>query len=438
MEVSVEPLPKSTVKLTVAVTPQEMGRYYEQAAARVAGQVKVPGFREGKAPRAVIEKQVGAPALAHEARDLALTDSYYRAVMDNKLQPIGRPQTELPDGHDDLEKSGLRYTATVPVLPEVKLGDYRKVKVAPTESAFKPQQVGETLDQLRKGRAGFKAVERAAATGDRVEIDFVGTLKGTEVPGAKSENHPLVIGEDSFVPGFADKLVGLQTGQVKKFKITFPKDYHEATLAGQPVEFTVTMRKVEEVTVPDLDDEFAKSFGAKDAADLRRRLQENLEQEKAKEATQQTESKVVDAVVNGAETEAPDILIDEELDRMLAETRQHIESQGIQFDKYLEHLKKTEGELRTEQRPEAERRVKTSLVLNAIQQAENIAPTDAQVQAEIDDQLRQVDDEKAKQQVKGDEFRAYVRRILGNRLVVRRLVEQATGDPTGQSEHGSA
>ena len=278
MEITVEQQPKSTIKLSVTVTPEEMSGYFKRALQQVANEVHISGFRKGKAPRASLEARVGKHYVAHQAMDLALTDSYYQAVTEKNLKPIGRPKTEVAEAdHEKLEQTGMRYTATVAVLPEVKLGKYQEVRVKPAPSAFEEKLVDETIEQLRKGRADSAQVERAAKAGDRVEIDFVGKHKGKEVPGAKSENHPLVIGEDNFVPGFSEQVVGMKSGQVKEFPVKFPKDYHEQTLAGQAVEFTVTMRQVQEIKVPAFDDDFAKSFGANSADDLRKRLRENLE-----------------------------------------------------------------------------------------------------------------------------------------------------------------
>jgi trigger factor len=427
MEVELKELPKSEVSLKISISPKEMQGYFEQAVKKLAAQSNLPGFRKGKAPRSVLEARTGPHYIAHEAMELAVAESYYKAVVKHKLRPIGRPQTDLADKHDDLEEKGLSFTATVAVLPPVTLGDYQKVSVKPSKSEYTDKLVDDALEQLRKGRAGFAQVTRAAKQEDRVEIDFVGTQGGKEVPGAKSENHPLVIGQGGFIPGFEDELVGLKAGQVKTFKITFPKDYQEKSLAGKPVEFTVTMRQVQETQLPELGDGFAKGFGAKSLKDLRERLTANLKQEKEQEARQKTEQEIVNKVVDQAKVDVPAALVDDELTRMFAEFRQHVERQGIPFDKYLEQSGKTEEDFRKEQRGEAERRVKMSLVLNAIQEQEKIEVSEQRVKDEIEKQLAAVQDDKAMEQIQGDEFKAYVRRILGNRQAVEKLVKYATG-----------
>ncbi len=427
MQIDVEHQPKSTVKLSITITPKEMKGYFDHAVKKLAEQANLPGFRKGKAPRSVLEARTGPHYIAHEALEIAVADSYYQAVKKHGLKPVGRPQTDLKDEHKHLEEKGLVYTATVAVLPEVDLGDYRKITVKPAVSAYKDALVDEALEQIRKGRASYAQVQRAANDDDRVEIDFVGMQDGKEVPGAKSENHPLVIGQGGFIPGFEKELVGMKTGQVKKFTVTFPKDYHEQSLAGRPVEFTVTMRQVQESKLPELSDELATGFGAKSLKNLRERLTENLKAEKDQEARHQTEQRVVDAVAAKAKVEVPDSLVDEELDRMLAEFRQHVEKQGLPFDKYLEQIGKTEDGVKAEQRGEAERRVKMSLVLNAVQKEEGITVPEARVQSEIETQLAVAQDDKAKEQIKSEEFKAYVRRILGNRSAVEKMVERATG-----------
>lgn len=426
MESSVTQLPKSTVRLTVSVLPVEMSNYFAQAAELAAGQANIPGFRKGKAPRQVVESRLGKNNLAHQAFELALSQSYFEAIKKHDLKPIGQPKTDLTHEHDDLETKGLRYTAEVPVLPPVDLGGYQKIKVKPAEVAYSDKLIAEALAQLQRSRASFAQADRPAAQGDRVEIDFVGKKNGQAIPDSQSSNHPLVIGEDNFVPGFSEQLVGMRTGQVKEFRLPFPKDYHVSALAGQPIDFTVTVKQVQAVSLPKLDDAFAGNFGAKTLADLKKRLASNLKQEKTLEAKRQTEQAVVEKVLAQTKVEVPGLLVDDELTRMLGEFRQQVESQGIKFDQYLGHLKKTEDELRQEQQPEAVQRVKTSLVLQALQEAEQIKPTEQAVQEEIDRQLTQAPDQQTKERIKGDEFRTYVRRILGNRLAVQRLVKYAT------------
>lgn len=427
MKTTVERLPKSAVKISVTISPVEMGKYYSQATEMLSKQVNVAGFRKGKAPKTVLEGQVGKEHLDHQAMDLAISQSYYDVVTKEKLRPIGRPTTDLPDkDHHHLERDGLSYTATVAVMPDIDLGDYQSVKVTPASSAYADQLVDEALAQLRKSRVSTSQVDRAAAKGDRVEIDFVGTNKGKEISGGKSENHPLVIGEDNFIPGFADNLIGMKKGQIKKFTLKFPKDYHEQSLAGQPVEFTVTMKQVQQVSLPEADDAFAGNFGAKSISELKKRLAENLKREKDLEAERQTQEAVVMKVAEQAKTDTPDLLVEDELNRMMAEFREQVERQGLSFEQYLGHLKKTEEDLRAEQRPEAERRVKISLVLNAIQEKENLKPSQKDIDDEVAKQLAQAPNEEAKKQMETEDFRHYVTRVLGNRMVVRKLVDYAT------------
>ncbi len=428
MESHVENLPKSAVKLTITVTPAEMRGYFTQATKALSKQANIEGFRKGKAPRSILEARVGKDYLAHQAMELAVSDSYYQAIMKHGLRPVGRPQTDLKHEHAHLEEKGLSFTATVPVVPDVKLGDYKQIRVKPQQSAYSDKLVDEALEQLQKSRAGSAQVTRAAKPGDRIEIDFVGNIGGKEFAVGKSENHPLVIGEGSFIPGFEDQLVGMKAGQVKTFKVKFPKDYRATELAGKQAEFTVTLKQVQETTLPELNDAFATGFGAKSLADLKQRLAENLKAEKETEATRATEGAVVDAVVDRATVEVPEALAEEELTGMMAELRQQIERQGLPYDKYLEHLGKTEDDIRKEHRDQAERRVKMSLVLNAVQDAEKIVPTEQQIKAEVERQLAQVSDDADRQRVESDEFRRYVGRILGNRLAVERLVRFAGAD----------
>jgi trigger factor len=429
MKSTVKNLPKSSVQLSVTVTPDEMKEYFAEAVKALSEQVEIQGFRKGKAPRNLVETKVGKGALAHEAIERAVTESYYKAVMEHKLRPVSRPQTDFEHTHDGLEENGFSFTATVAVVPDVKLGDYKKISVKPEKSTYTDKLVDEAIEQLLASRASFAQVTRAAKKGDRVEIDFVGKVDGKEFEGGKSENHPLVLGEGSFIPGFEDQLVGAASGQVKTVKVTFPKDYHAKNLAGKKAEFDVTVKQVQERQLPKADDEFAKSLGAKSADDLRTRLAENLKAEKDAEANRATEQKVVDAAVDKATVEIPAALIDEELDAMMAEMKQQITGQGMPYEAYLKHLGKTEDQIREEQRQQAERRVKMSLVLNALQEAEKIEPSAERVKKEVDQQLAGAPDDETRKRIKGDDFKRYVTRVLGNQMAVERLMELAGAAP---------
>lgn len=429
MESQVENLPKSSVKLTITVSPEEMRDYFAQATKALAEQSNIEGFRKGKAPRSILEAKVGKDYLAHQAMERAVADSYYQAVIKHQLRPVGSPQTDLKPEHAHLEENGLSFTATVPVVPDITLGDYKQIKVKPEPSQYSDTLVDEALAQLQQSRASFAQVTRGAKPGDRVEVDFVGKVDGKEFEGGKSENHPLVLGEGSFIPGFEEQLEGAATGQVKTVTVTFPKEYRETSLAGKPAEFTVTMKQVQETQLPKLDDEFASGMGAKSLDDLRKRLAENLKTEKETEAKRATEGTVVEAVVDQATVEVPEALAEEELTGMMAELRQQIERQGLPYDKYLEHLGKTEAELRKEHRTQAERRVKMSLVLNAVQEAEQLKPTDQQVKAEITEQLAQVSDPESQKRIRSDDFKHYATRVLGNQMAVDKLAQYAGVNP---------
>ncbi|MSU76329.1 trigger factor [Patescibacteria group bacterium] len=425
MKSTVEQLPKSSVKLTITIAPEDMKEYVAKATERLGSQIDVKGFRKGKVPAKVVESKVGKDQLAHETFELAVADAYYKAIQEHKLRPIGQPQTDLKHEHVDLEQTGISFTATVPVVPDVKLGDYQKVTVEAVKSAFSEKQVDETIEQLRNSRASFAQVARAAKDGDRVEIDFVGSIDGKEFEGGKSENHPLVIGDQTFIPGFEENLIGMKAGDKKKFTVKFPKDYRQTDLAGKDAEFAVTLKQVQERALPKLDDEFAASLGAKSMDDLRKRLSENLKQEKDTEAGRETEMKLLEAIIAGATVEVPEALVEEELNGMMAELKQQIERQGLPYDKYLEQLGKKEADLRQEYREEAEKRVTMSLVLNTLQATENIMPTDEQVKAEVAKQLEAVTEPDDKERIKSDEFQQYVRRVLGNRMTIDKLMQSA-------------
>jgi len=360
------------VKFTITVEPAQMIGYFNQAFEKIAPEVKLPGFRPGKAPRPLIESSVGVSRIISEALDIAINRSYFEALTEHDVSPISEPSVAIDKyptyGKTEEEvQENLEYTIEVAIFPEVKVGDYSKLKVdLPKEEEVKEEDVQKILDNLLKQKANFKEVEREARKGDFVELTYEGTLKGVRIDAMCSKNHPMVLGEGSLIPGFEEEVVGMKKGEKKTFKIKFPKDYHSKEYAGKEAEFSVELFNLKEVIMPELNDEFSMGFGEKTPEDLKKAIKHNLRHELEHKHENEVEMKVIDKVLPLVQVEIPEAMIERETSRMMADYKDQLEKMGMAFESYLESLKKTEAELRKDFSKTAEKNVKVGLLIGHI------------------------------------------------------------------------
>jgi trigger factor len=372
MEVKVEKLKKSKVKLNISLSPKEMIKHFNAAYTRLAPSVKLDGFRPGKAPRTLIESSIGVTKIVSEALDLAINESYIKALQENKINPFTQPNLKINKyptyGTTEEEvANNFEYEMEFATYPEVEIGDYSKVKIEkPKKEAAKDEDVQKIIDNLLKQKANFKEVEREAKKGDFVELSFEGSLKGVRIDAMCSKNHPLVLGENSLIPGFEDEVVGMKKGEKKTFKIKFPKDYHSKEYAGKEAEFAVELLNLKEVVLPELDDAFAAGFGEKNAESLKAAILKNLELELEHKAQEEFESKVIDKVVPFVKSDLPDEIIDKEVERMIEGYKKQLTGMGLQFEQYLKSTNKSVDDLKKDMRPTAEKNVKVGLMLGKI------------------------------------------------------------------------
>lgn len=372
MEVKVEKLSKGKIKFVFVLEPKEMVSYFNKSYNKIAPTIKLSGFRPGKAPRKLIEGAAGMSRLLSEGLDLAVSDSYTKAVTENKIIPITSPNiviNKYPNYGNTVEevKGNFEFDAELEALPEVELKDYSKVSVKKGEpKKAKKEDVDKVLEHFRKQNATFSASQEPAKKGDRVEVSFEGFLKNVRIDQMCSKNHPLILGEGSLIPGFEEEIVGQKKGDKKEFKITFPKDYHSKDYAGKEAVFKIEINDVQEMKLPDIDDKFAERFGHKDMALLTAAIEKNLNEELNAEYQREIESKVIDGILPFLKVEIPETLVDREAERMLADFGGQLHSQGMNFERYLESIKKTKDELKKDMLPNAEKNVKVGLLLGKI------------------------------------------------------------------------
>ena len=381
MKVNKENLQDNKVKLTIEVEAGKIALATEAAYVKLAPEVKIAGFRPGKAPKNIVEKEVGSQRWEAEILDIVLPESYYEAVMSEKLEVVGSPEVKVLKF---VPTDGLTYEATVEIMPEIKLPDLKKISVKKQAIKVTDKEIQEVLDDLAKQLSKTAKVERAAKLGDKVEIDFEGFVGGLPFEGGKSQNHPIVLGSGSFIPGFEDQVVGMKADEEKEIEVSFPTDYHAENLKGKKATFKVKLHFVEEVVLPDINDEFASLVGPfKDLPALRADVEKQLLYTKEVQERRRTEDEILASLVEKTKFTAPISLISQEQHRMLHEAENNLAQQGIALPQYLEMIKKTQEEVEAEMKPEAEKRVKVGIVLTQIAKDGSYSATDKEIKESI-------------------------------------------------------
>ena len=423
MKTIIKDLPKSQKEIEVEVSVEEMKNYVEQTVKKISREIKIDGFRPGKIPAEVIEQRIGKTEIYQGAGELAINKTYSKIIKENKLEVIGQPKvdvTKIASGNP------LEYKIVLTVLPQVKLGDYTKIKGKLKKEEIKNERVESELKKIQKSRAKFITTKEPSAKGDRVEIDFESRLGGVKIEGGESKNHPLIIGENKFVPGFEENLIGLKENEEKKFNVVFPDDYYKKELAGKNIDFKVKMKLVQKVELPKLDDKFAQKLGNFSSLEnLRASVKEGLEIEEENKARDELREKIVDQILANSEMEVPDLLVEHELDSMVGEMENNVVRTGIEFEKYLENLKITRDSLRQGWREKAKRKVKLNLVMREINKKEKIKIDEEKIKERIDLMLKSYSNQKELKKIDPRRFREYVKEIMIKEKIFKMLEEIA-------------
>jgi trigger factor len=424
MNVTATPAPKSSVILEVEVPADRLTRAVDEAVRALSRRTRVAGFRPGKAPRPVLERVLGPGAVLDEAVDRLVQNSYRDALIEQAILPLTNADVEIVQAE---EGKPLIFKATVQIRPDVVLGDYKNFNFRPEIETIDETKVDKVVEELRDQNASLAPVEdRGAQKGDYAVIKYEGTRDGTPFDGGTAERMPLIIGEDRLIPGFEDNLVSLSVGDTKGFDITFPADYGEESLAGKEAHFEVELRELREKIMPDADDDFARSMGNfEDLAELRREVKARLERNALDKARHQFADRIIEYAVANSTLELPDILIEQEVEVMHDEFRSSLARQGITEEAYLKVTNKTDADLHTDFRPDAERRVKVLLVLSKVAEAEGVQISDDDVQAEVDRGRRSYgNDAKLAKYFDSERGRNFIRSTLRRSRTVEQLVDE--------------
>lgn len=409
------------VAFEITLDAADLTKIKKETIARLSKKVKVAGFREGKVPANVAEKHLDPNALGMEVAEDAVNAFMIEILETEKLQPLDRPKIDIAKY---VPGESMEFKADVEILPTIKLGDYKSLKAKKDVAEVVDADVDEVIERMRQGLAEKKETDRAAKNDDEVIIDFVGKdEEGKEVAGATGREYPLTLGSNSFIPGFEEGLVGHKAGEHLDLPLTFPKDYHHKPLAGAKVTFGVDVKKVNEVVLPELNDEFAAKAGPfKTVDELKADIRRELTDQHEREALDKLRDQLVEQLVKGSDIPTPEVLIDDQMQSIERDFVQNLLYRGMTLPQYLEQQGVSEEEWkRTELREQAIRRVQVGLALAELSKVENIDVSMEELNERLGDMLnRYGGDAKLREQLDTPE----ARRDLANRIITEKTVDR--------------
>lgn len=372
----------NTVDFTIEIPEADFAKATQKAYLKNRGVFNIPGFRKGKVPRQIIEMNYGKEVFYEEAINTLLPESYEAAIKELELDPINQPNIDV----EEIEAGkAIMIKVDVEVKPEVKLGDYKGVEIEKVEYNVTDEVIEEEIKSVQdtNGRI-IDAGDRKVKEGDILTIDFKGYVDDEAFPGGEAEGHELEIGSNQFIPGFEEQLVGKNKEEEVDVVVTFPEEYHEESLKGKEATFKVTIHEIKEKELPELDDEFAKDVSEFDTLEeYKNSIREKLEEDFKSREEAENENNLIEAVIDSAEVDIPEVMIDNQLETEVAEFGQRMQSQGLSLDQYLQMTGSTEDMLKEQLKPMAEKRVKGDLVLEAIGKAEKIEVLDEDIDNEL-------------------------------------------------------
>jgi trigger factor len=428
MQVTTKNVSPTKIELSVTADQALLDATKAHVLKDLAKDVNMAGFRKGHAPANLIEKNVDPAVFQSRFLDHAVNDLYVQAVSEQKLRPVAQPEVNVTKF---VPFTTLEFTAEVEVVGKITLPDYKKIKMTKTVEKTTDKEVTAVLDDLRRRDATKKEVKRAAKDGDEVTIDFKGVDAKTKdaIDGATGSDYPLVIGSNTFIPGFEPELVGLKAGEEKTFDVTFPENYGSTELQNKKVTFTVTAKKVQEFELAELDDKFASTVGPfKTVAELKSDVKKQLEAEQETQAQRKLENDLLAEIAEKAKADIPTALIDEEIDRMELEEKRNLMYRGQTWSEHLQAEGKTDEQHREGLRESATARVKTGLVLSEVAEAEKLNVTDAELDARIADLKKQYTDRAMQAELDKRENR----RELMSRLLTEKTINKLVGYATAK------
>lgn len=422
MSVQVEKLEKNMAKLTIEVSSEEFENAIAKAYKKNKNKISMPGFRKGKAPRAMIEKMYGKGIFYEDAANSIIPDAYADAAKESELEIVAQPEidvTQIESGKPFI------FTATVALKPEVTLGEYKGIEVEKKEVEVTDEEVEAEINKVRESNARMLDIDdRATQDGDTVLIDFDGYVDGKQFEGGKADDYSLVLGSHSFIDNFEEQLVGKNIGDDVEVNVTFPENYQAEELQGKPAVFKVKIKEIKVKELPELDDDFAQDVSNFDTiAEYKEDLKKKLTENKEEALKREREEAVIGKIIENAQMDIPEQMVDAQTRQMTQEFAQRLSSQGLSIDQYMQFTGLTPQKMIEELKPQALKRIQSRLVLEAVVAAENIETTEEELDKEIENMasMYQMEVDKLKEVVGEEE-----KKQIGLDLAVQKAVEIVT------------
>ena len=425
MSVQVENLEKNMAKLTVEVAAEDFEKAVQAAYMKNRNKITIPGFRKGKAPRVMIEKMYGAGFFFEDAAIALILAEYPKAAEESGLDIVSQPEIDVVQ----IEKGkAFIFTAEVAVKPEVTLGEYKGLEVEISSVEVTEEEIAAELKKEQENNSRTIDVDdRAVAQGDMVTLDFEGFVDGVAFEGGKGTDYPLTIGSNSFIPGFEEQLVGAELNVEKEVNVTFPENYHANDLAGKPAVFKCTVKAIKVKELPELDDEFAKDVSEFDTLEeYKADIAKNLKERKESVAKRETEDKAVDAVIENAQMDIPEAMIQNQIQQLMQDFIRRMQSQGLSIDQYYQFTGLDNAKIQEQMRPQALKRIQSRLVLEKIAEVENIQISDEKLEEELKSmaEMYKMEVEKLKE-VMGDYEKEQIKKDMAVQEAVTLVAESA-------------
>ena len=412
-------------RLTVEVSAEEFEKAVQAAYLKNRGRISIPGFRKGKAPRVMIEKMYGAGVFYEDAANEVIQEEYPKAADESGLDIVARPSISI----EPIEKGKpFVFKAEVAVRPEVTLGEYKGIEVEKKTVEVTEEDINAAVDREREKNSRLIDVEdRAVENGDIIKLDFDGSVDGVPFQGGKAENYDLTIGSGSFIPGFEDQLIGANIGEEKEINVTFPEEYHVKDLAGKAAVFKCKVNAIKVKELPEADDEFAKEVSEFETiAEYREDVKKKLTEQKERAARAEKQGIVVTKAVENASMDIPEPMVMEQVRRMMDDFARRIQSQGLSLDQYFQFTGTTAASMADQMKPEAVKRIKNSLVLEAIAKAENIEVSEERFDEEIEKMAKMYKMEAAKlKEIMGDSQKEQIKADIAVQEAVKLITDAA-------------
>lgn len=424
MSIKIEKTEKNNeLKLEFTIEAKKFDEGMKKVFTKSAKYFNIPGFRKGKAPMAIVEKQYGPEIFYEDTFNEIVPEEYERELKENNIEAVSRPEIEVKQmgkGQD------LIFTAVVQTKPEVKLGKYKGIQLKKIEYNVKDEDIEHELGHMADRNSRLVSVEdRPVENGDITVIDFEGFVDGKAFEGGKAENHELTIGSNTFIPGFEDQIIGMKIDEEKDINVKFPEEYFSEELKGKDATFKVKLHEIKKKELPEINDDFAKDVSEFDTLEeLKNSIKEKLESENSNKAKYETEDAAIKAVTDSAEVEIPSGMIETEIDNMVKDIETRLSYQGIKLDQYLQMIGKTMEDFRKENEEQAKTSVKTRLTLEAIIKEENIEASEEEINNKLKE-MSEIYGKKEDELKENEQFMTYIKDSLRNEAVVKFIIDNA-------------